>query len=304
MNTTEMKIPSNRVSDIRRYCREQLRGLYPDGEIESMVRLLFEAYLGWDTTQILLHGTDTINQSDLLKFHWAIEYLKHYRPIQHIIGYTDFCDCRIHVSPDVLIPRPETEEIVRNVIDLVRQKTHATSGINILDLCTGSGCMAIALARAIPQATIVAVDLSEKALAMAERNAQANNVEIQYLRADVLDTETLTSQLRALSDNGFDIIVSNPPYVMESERREMQRNVTDYEPAMALFVPDAAPLRFYRSIAAIASALLSSNGFAALEINEQLGIETATLFTQRGLVSTIRKDFRNRDRMIIASKQQ
>lgn len=118
-NTTHMHIPSNRVRDIERYIRTELDELYPEGELRMFTQMLFEAYMGWSTAQLLLHRDDTINQSDLLKFHWAVEDLKQYRPIQHIIGYTDFCDCRIAVSPDVLIPRPETEEIVLKATELL-----------------------------------------------------------------------------------------------------------------------------------------------------------------------------------------
>ena len=112
MNTTDMRIPSNRVRDIERYMHAELDALYGEGEVGTFAAMLFEAFLGWDRTHLMLHCDGTIAQSDLLRFHWAVEDLKKYRPIQHIIGYTDFCGCRIHVSPDVLIPRPETEEMV------------------------------------------------------------------------------------------------------------------------------------------------------------------------------------------------
>ena len=130
-NTTHMHIPSNRVRDIERYFHTELTGLYPDQEIGAFVDILFEAYLGWNKAQLLLHRDDTINQSDLLRFHWAAEYLKQYRPIQYIVGYTDFCGLRLHVEPGVLIPRPETEEIVNHI----KQTTHPAT---ILDLCTAA----------------------------------------------------------------------------------------------------------------------------------------------------------------------
>ena len=303
MNTSDMRIPSNRVSDIRRYSREQLRGLYPDGEIECMTRMLFEAYLGWGLTQLMLHSEDTINQSDLLKFHWAVEDLKRYRPIQHIIGYVDFCDCRINVSPDVLIPRPETEEIIRHVIDYGQElcNTIAANGRapRILDLCSGSGCMAIALAHALPQTNVTAVELSDKALSLARQNAKQNNVDIEFIRADILDTARTISLLRATAAEQFCIVVSNPPYIAESESTMMQRNVTDYEPEMALYVPDSNPLLFYRAIARLADEIMLREGFVAMEINERFGNETAALFSEHGYSSLLQKDFRDKDRMLI-----
>lgn len=303
MNTTDMKIPSNRVSDIRRYCHAQLRDLYPAGEVEAMTRMLFEAFLGWNLTQLMLHGEDTINQSDLLKFHWAVEDLKRYRPIQHIIGYVDFCDCRINVSPDALIPRPETEEIIHRVIDYGKELCNtiaANSSVpRILDLCSGSGCMAIALAHALPQAKVTAVELSDKALSLARQNAEQNKVDIEFVQADILDTASTINLLRATAAEKFCIIVSNPPYIAESESAMMQRNVTDYEPEMALYVPDSDPLLFYRAIARLSDEMMLREGFVALEINERFGNETAALFSEHGYSSQLQKDFRDKDRMLI-----
>lgn len=291
---------SNRVCDIRRYCHAELAGLYGTGETESMVRMLFEAFLGWDTTHLLLHNGDTINQSDLLRFHWAVEDLKSFRPIQHIIGYTDFCGCRITISPDVLIPRPETEQLVDLAAANVRKgKQESTpSALNIIDLCTGSGCIAIALSKSFPDAEIWAVDVSEKALAIAQENARQNHAEVHFAKADVLDE----TALRPLYGNHFDLIISNPPYVMERERAEMSHNVLDYEPSMALFVPNEDPLRFYRAIADFALQTLAPDGCLLMEINEKLGHETALLMKQKGFQCEVQQDFRNKERMIICRR--
>ena len=150
------------------------------------VGILFEEYLGWDKAHFLLNRDATINQSDLLKMHWALEDLKHFRPIQHIIGHTEFCGLRIDVSPDVLIPRPETEEIVSQVVEIISHQPQTTSPLKIIDLCTGSGCIAIALKHLLPQSQVTAIDLSHPALGMARKNATSNHTEIEFLPVDVL----------------------------------------------------------------------------------------------------------------------
>ena len=294
-NTTHMHIPSNRVRDIERYIRTELDELYPEGELRMFTQMLFEAYMGWSTAQLLLHRDDTINQSDLLKFHWAVEDLKQYRPIQHIIGYTDFCDCRIAVSPDVLIPRPETEEIVLRATELLNDSGANVQEGNFLDLCTGSGCIAIALAKQFPKAKIYAVDISTKALDLAQKNAERNHVAVEFVQSDILQ-ETI-----ALPCPTFDLIISNPPYIQEKERCNMERNVLEYEPSLALFVPDKDPLKFYRAIGLYALQHLTYKGLLILEINEHLGSATCQLLQSIGFVTQLLQDFRGKDRSIIAT---
>ncbi len=293
-NTTDMRIPSNRVRDIERYMHAELDTLYGKEEVDAFVYLLFEAFLGWDRTHLLLHRGETINQSDLLRFHWAVEDLRKYRPIQHIIGYTDFCDCRIKVSPEVLIPRPETEEMVAW---LCPQLSTLHSQLSILDLCTGSGCIAIAMKKAFPDAQVTAVDISPAALNVARQNATENHVEVDFIEADVLDLSPLTFHL-----SPFTLILSNPPYIRESERTAMSRNVLDYEPSQALFVPDDDPLRFYRAIADFAKQHLSPQGLLVMEINEALAPETCTLLRTQGFTPTVHTDFRAKPRYITARK--
>ena len=290
-----MHIPSNRVRDIERYIRTELDELYPEGELRMFTQMLFEAYLGWSTAQLLLHRDDTINQSDLLKFHWAVEDLKQYRPIQHIIGYTDFCDCRIAVSPDVLIPRPETEEIVLRATEFLNDSGANVQEGNFLDLCTGSGSIAIALAKQFPKAKVYAVDISTKALDLAQKNAERNHVAVEFVQSDILQ-ETI-----ALPCPTFDLIISNPPYIQEKERCNMERNVLEYEPSLALFVPDKDPLKFYRAIGLYALQHLTCKGLLILEINEHLGSATCQLLQGIGFVTQLLQDFRGKDRSIIAT---
>jgi release factor glutamine methyltransferase len=280
------------VRDIIALFHEELDGLYGSGEVRVFLEMLYEAFLGWDKVRLLTSKEQTIDQSDLLRFHWALEDLKRYRPIQHIIGYTDFCGCRIEVSPDVLIPRPETEELVNW---LINNFTFHLSPFTFLDLCTGSGCIAIALKKAIPQAEVTAVDISGKALAVARRNAAINDTEITFLQADLLDPQL------SIFNSHFSIIISNPPYVRESERAQMQRNVLDYDPALALFVSDNDPLRFYRTIADIAKKHLAKDGLLVTEINEAFADETCALFREQGFSPTVYTDFRGKNRWVTAN---
>ena len=311
MNTRNLRFRSNRVCDILALFHEELDGLYGGGEVGVFLDMLFEAFLGWDKVKLLTSKATTVDQSDLLRFHWALEDLKQYRPIQHIIGHTDFCGCRIAVGPDVLIPRPETEELVTWLTD---NFTFHLSPFTFLDLCTGSGCIAIALKKAFPAAEVTAVDVSEKALTMAKENAQANGTDIRFLQADILDPtfhlspftfhhSPFTSHLSPFTSHlsPFTLIASNPPYVRDSERAQMRRNVLDYDPALALFVPDDDPLRFYRAIAAIAKEHLAHDGLLAVEINEALAEETAALLSSYGFLPEVHTDFRGKPRWISAN---
>ncbi|MBQ7710714.1 MAG: peptide chain release factor N(5)-glutamine methyltransferase [Bacteroidales bacterium] len=302
MNTVNLRFKSNRVRDIIQLFHEELDAPYGSGEVSVFCAMLFEAFLGWDKVRLMTSREETINQSDLLRFHWVLEDLKQHRPIQHIIGYTDFCGCRIEVNPDVLIPRPETEEMVGW---LCAQQTESPT--TVLDLCTGSGCIAIALKRAFPLSMVTAVDLSEAALATARRNAHNNGVEVRFVKGDVLgmgsdlSDQSDESDLSDLSDT-FSIIISNPPYICDRERVAMRRNVLDYEPEMALFVPDNDPLRFYKAIASIARQRLQRDGLLVVEINEALSEEVCALFREQGLQPQLHEDFRGKSRWVSASR--
>ncbi len=290
MNTDNLRFRSNRMRDVIALMHAELDSLYGVGEVNAFVEMLCEAWLGWDRVQLLVNKDSTINQSDLLRFHWALEDLRIQRPIQHIVGHVDFCGCRIEVNPSVLIPRPETEEMTRCL--MLGPVSMGERGV--LDLCTGSGCIAIALKKAWPEAQVTAVDLSEEALAVARRNAERNGADFNFLQADILVPELSTF------NSQFSIIVSNPPYVRQCERAAMRANVLDHEPAMALFVDDSDPLVFYRAIAQIASKHLTDTGLLALEINEALADETADLLRGYGFRPTVHTDFRGKERWISA----
>ena len=300
MNTRNLRFRSNRVRDILALMHEELDGMYGSGEVSAFGEMLFEAFLGWDRVRLLTSREQTIDQSDLLRFHWALEDLKRHRPIQHIIGHVDFCGCRIAVSPDVLVPRPETEEMVSWIVESGKWKVESGKWRveSILDLCTGSGCIAIALKKAFPTAEVTGVDVSAKALEMARQNAEDNGVEVGFVERDLIGGVNGFNGV----DGSYGVIVSNPPYVMERERGGMQANVLDYDPALALFVPDDDPLRFYRAIATIAKEHLAENGQVVVEINEALGDETCMLLKQYGLCPEVHVDFRGKPRWISATR--
>ena len=286
-----MRIPSNRICDIERFAYAELEGIYPQEEIRGFLRLLFEEYLGWNLTTWLLSKQKTINQSDLLKINFAIKDLKRHRPIQHIIGKADFCGMTLRVDENVLIPRPETEGLVELA------KDRCPSPKRILDLCTGSGCIAIALAKAFPEAEVTAVDISAKALEVARQNAWNQGVGVEFVQADVLN-----DSLAQLPE--YELIVSNPPYVRELEKSGMQPNVLDYEPHLALFVPDNDPLIFYRRIAEIADNHLVTSGLLVIETNESLGEETANLFRAHNFETTLHTDFKGKTRFAVGRRGQ
>ena len=286
-----MPIPSNRLRDIEQYFYAQLADLYADGELRSMWRLLVEGFLDWTTVQYLLHRDEPINQSDLLRFYWAVEDLKRRKPIQYIIGYTQFAGCRIEVNHHVLIPRPETEEIVEQITvachDLGR----------VMDLCTGSGCIAIALAKRYEGAEVWGIDVDDQALQVAQRNAEENEVEVRWMQADLLQ------HTAKLPEGEFDLVVSNPPYITPSEREAMEDNVLLYEPELALFVPNEDPLLFYRVIANRCRSLLSQRGILVFEINELYGKQTLEMLSELNYRAELREDFRGRPRSVWAQYQ-
>lgn len=297
MNTTNLHIPSNKVCDIERYIQQELKDLYPAGELRMFTNMLFEAFLGWDRVHLMLNRDHTINQSDLLKFHWAVEDLKQYRPIQHIIGFTEFCGLKIDVDTHVLIPRPETEEIIGIVSQEICRNGLENQNINILDICTGSGCIALALKNLYPNSNVYGLDISDEALEVAKNNADQLGLDVSFLLCDILQTSP------NISIDQFDLIISNPPYIRQQEQTDMSANVLNYEPRIALFVPNQDPLLFYRAIGQFAIRHLSTRGILAFEINENLGLETCELLKNLGFDSQLHKDFRDKPRCIISHKK-
>ena len=308
--------------------RELVAALTPQhghGEASAIVRMVMEERFGLSLADLLLGKDTQLSSHDRAEFEKIAQQLLAGVPVQHILGYADFCGHRFRVTPDVLIPRPETEELARLAIDELNPQSSIPSSplgkseggfsTSILDLCTGSGCIAIALALAFPEARVTAVDVSTAALAVARENAAtlgASNV--RFMQGDILNVDEFRSAQSDAShlknhqssiinhQSPFSLLVSNPPYVRASEASEMSPTVLDHEPSLALFVPDDDPLRFYRAIGQYASRHLSHDGILVLEINEHLGYETCQLLQQLGFATTLHRDFRDKYRNITAHK--
>ena len=287
-----------------------LEAIYPSQEARSIVLMLCEAVLHTPSYLHIVEPGFEIPEAQVPALQQAMERLEQGEPIQYVIGYAEFYGRRFKVSPAVLIPRPETELLVKEAIEIASriQRMRIPYGrkaesVRILDLCTGSGCIAWSLALSVPGCRVVAVDKSREALELA--SGQSFHEELKacgalapiFVESDVLDTE------QEFAHGEFDLILSNPPYIRESEKSGMRRNVLDYEPSMALFVPDADPLVFYRAIARWSERFLAENGKCLTEINEDLGEETEAVFRGAGFSSTaVIKDLNDKNRIIFYAR--
>ena len=286
-----MKVPSNLVKDIRNHYCEQLCSIYDKDEANAMILILLEHYFNISRVKMALEPQLRLSESEMLTFHFAVKDLLKNKPIQYIIGETEFCDLKFKVNENVLIPRPETSELVMKIVN--SQRPTANSQQSILDIGTGSGCIAISLAKMISGSEVYALDISEKALEVAKENAVNNNVEVTFIHDDILS-------LKNKIYTKFDIIVSNPPYVRELEKAEMRDNVLNWEPHNALFVSDNNPLIFYRSILEFAKSHLKENGEIWFEINEFLGKEMTELCNEMGFSQVeVFNDFRGKERVLL-----
>lgn len=278
------------ILEFKKYFFEELSGLYPETEIQSFFNLLIEYKLKLSRVDVALQPNLEIENSDLDFFKNALIDLKKQVPIQYIVGETEFYGLPFKVNENVLIPRPETEELVSWII----ASTPLSSQIKILDIGTGSGCIAISIAKNIHNCKVSAIDISAKAIKTAANNAKMNNVKVEFIEKDILKASELLLN--------FDIIVSNPPYVRELEKELMQENVLANEPHLALFVKDENPLLFYDKIADLAINHLTKNGSLFFEINQYLGEETVTLLKSKGFQNIeLKKDIFGVDRMIKAT---
>lgn len=275
----------------------RLASAYPEREARAMSLLLLENMYGRTMTDLVI-APDLPIEIDQQALDSAVERLLEGYPIQYLIGSVQFYGCKIEVNPSVLIPRPETEELVEWIL-----KEDAGTR-KIIDIGTGSGCIAIALARnsVCADTDVWAVDISESALAMAAGNARENGVKVNFLQADILKWQQ-NAQLQQLLEQKFDLIVSNPPYVCQCEKSLMERNVLDYEPHTALFVEDSDPLLFYVAIAKYAELALNQHGALYFEINREFGRQTAQMLADHGFDCELRKDMSDKPRMIRAWKR-
>ena len=274
----------------------EISELYPKEEILSFFFLLVHHKLKLTRADLAIRPNQIVENSELTFFLNAINQLKDEEPIQYIIGETEFYGLPYTVDSNVLIPRPETEELVDWILNEFRIQN---SELRIIDIGTGSGCIAISLAKHLPKAMVYAVDISKQALQIAKKNANHNNVNIHLIKLDILKPNVIEGIDKDLK---FDIIVSNPPYVRESEKHEIQKNVLQNEPHQALFVEDANPLIYYDKITDFAKLHLTTNGVLFLEINQYLGKEMVTLLQQKKFKNIeLRKDIFGNDRMVKAT---
>jgi len=279
------------LKSLRTFFNDELIGYYPETEVESFFNLLSEDILNMKRITISQNLYAVVSGKKYEKFQKAITRLKNYEPIQYILGNTEFYGLLFQVNPSVLIPRPETEELVGWIIDDCKDK----QDISILDIGTGSGCIAVTLAKHLTKAKVYALDVSEDALKLAKVNADNNEVEVEFIEANILDGDIGNMQ--------FDVIVSNPPYVREKEKEAMSANVLNHEPHLALFVKDDDALLFYRKITEISESVLKPNGQLYFEINENLGERTKELLANNSFNNIeLKMDIFDKDRMIKAIK--
>lgn len=279
------------VNRIAKHIKENLGSYYPAGEVAAFTRIIVTEMLGIPQMTFFLKDNVELTHEQEATLEDAINRLQKHEPIQYIQGYSDFCGLRFKVTPATLIPRPETSELVEWVA------SEATGNERILDIGTGSGCIAVSLANKMPQSKVTAWDISNEALAVATENSRSNGTEVLFEQVDILAYRP--------EENLFDIIVSNPPYIKENEKSAMHSNVLDWEPHTALFVPDSDPLLFYRTIAKKGLTLLKPGGTLYFEINRAHGAETVEMLAGLGYTGIeLRKDFAENDRMIKATRNK
>ena len=282
------------LKEIKTIFQNELAALYPKEEIDAFFYAMVEHYLGVQRFVLVVTPNITLTKEEEQPLFEGLTRLRSEEPIQYILGEAHFRDLILKVNAAVLIPRPETEELVAWVVQEWGNREDASPVL--LDIGTGSGCIAIALAKALPSAKVYALDVSKKALEVAVENAMLNEVEITFILADILAFD-------AVPDAAFDIIISNPPYVRRSERPQIRNNVKKYEPEQALFVSDEHPLLYYKAIARFAHEHLKKEGSLFLEINQYLGKETKAFLEEHYFTKVeLKKDIFGRDRMLKALK--
>ena len=277
------------LQDFKLKMISELSSIYEMDELNSIFNLLAEDYLKIPRSKILLANEIDLNESNQTLFLSALERLKTHEPIQYVLGKTTFMDLEFKVNSSVLIPRPETEELVRLMLK------EDLEGKEILDIGTGSGCIAISLAKNLPNAKVSALDISSNALEVAKENAKLNNVIVEFINADIFEYQ---------SDKKYDIIVSNPPYVTKSEKGLMKQNVLSYEPELALFVDDVSPLKYYESILNFSLNNLHSQGHIFFETNENYKYESNKLSQNYEYnIIEFKLDSHKKNRFLILSKE-
>ena len=283
-----MFVADNRLSSARAYFNEQLTAQFSASECKQMWQQILYKRFRWTPTELLLKQDERLSESDLLYIRSFVKRLQAHEPFQHILGEVFFSDLLLKSDARALVPRPETEEL----IDLIQKQGQDFS--QIVDVCTGSGCIALALKSKFPQAEVLGLDLSHEAIALATENASFTNLVVDFQVIDIFKWQPTQN---------FDLLVSNPPYIPQAEKAQMQANVLQYEPHMALFVPDQAPLLFYERLQVLAKNHLAKGGWLALEIHEEFATPTQALFETPDYINLeIYRDLQGKNRMLLAQK--
>lgn len=279
------------MEDTLKMMRNRLVPLYGAGEARAIIEIIFKYLMGWSRVDILIRDDKDLSPTLKNRIEEILQRLEQYEPIQYITGIAPFYGVDFHVNSNVLIPRHETEQLVDMIVD----KYKHISDLQVLDIATGSGCIAISLARHLPFANVTALDVSKKALDVASENAKQLKANVKWLQQDVF--------MFMPEAESLDIVVSNPPYVLECEKKDMDANVLNYEPALALFVSDTEPLIFYSRIAEIAMVGLKPGGMLFFEINPLKAVEMEMLLKDEGFVNVnIVNDIHNKKRFAVAEK--
>jgi release factor glutamine methyltransferase len=285
-----------KLKDIQDIFHKELDIIFGANEVGSFFNILISHYLKLNRIALVLQPDLTISKEEEQPLFEALSRLKLEEPIQYIIGETEFYGLPFKVNEHTLIPRPETEELVSLVLQNIKNQKTNSKDISILDIGTGTGCIAISLAKNLPNAKVYSMDVSEEALKIARQNAELNNVEIHFIKADILNKDSWNKEFKNLE---FDLIVSNPPYVRNLEKLEIKNNVLNHEPHLALFVEDNNPLQFYEAIANFAVDKLVKNGLLFFEINQYLGNETKQLLQDKGFTDLeLKLDIFGNNRML------
>ncbi|MBQ7689764.1 MAG: peptide chain release factor N(5)-glutamine methyltransferase [Muribaculaceae bacterium] len=278
------------TQEARTLFRQRLGGLYPPAELDAMLRVVMEEVMHYSPVDVAIRASEQLPAFFPDRLAGIMHRLEQHEPIQYVLGVARFHGHTFRVTPATLIPRPETEQLV----DLIVDQWRGQNDLRVMDLGTGCGCIAISLALALSFARVAGVDISHEALAVARDNAAALKARVQWIEADMLE-------MPPLSPASLDIIVSNPPYITVGEQPDMERNVLDYEPHQALFVPDDDPLRYYRAIASLAATALAQSGRLYLEISQYRGKAVAELLRQAGFDDVVvLKDSFGNDRFATA----
>lgn len=286
-----MKMPNNTLTAVISYVKTELSGLYEDSEINSMTYIMLDYFFSISKKELILEKNKRLSESELLQIIYAVKDLKKLKPLAYIFGEWEFYGLPFKVNQHTLIPRPETEELVQLIVN-----ENKLEKLHVLDIGTGSGCIAIAIKKQLPENTITAFDVSEEALIIAKQNALLNEVEVNFKQINILKPLKIVEQ--------FDVIVSNPPYIPIKDKEIMKKNVLDFEPHLALFVENDNTLLFYKAIAQFALTNLTPNGKLYVEIHEELGQEVKSLFEKTGFDAVkIINDMNNKNRIVSCIKK-